>query len=100
MEYFFEKTFTVLIIFIIFIFEIISFIIDTMDKITDKFKLLFKDELHKLFIKAGIIDINDIITNDGEKIFLTWLLFSKYKDDFKVEVVDKMQRVNNLTPIQ
>lgn len=53
---------------------------------TDKMSLMFKSEPEKSYRKAGIINGDDIITDQGAKIFLTWLL--KKNPEFKAEVVD------------
>jgi hypothetical protein len=60
--------------------------IDNMN-IIEKFTLNLKSEPEKSFRKAGIINGDDLLTDDGQKIFLTWLL-SKNKAEFKTEVVD------------
>lgn len=56
--------------------------------IIEKFKLALKSEPQKSFRKAGITNGDDILTEDGQKIFLSWLLNEKYAADFKKEVVD------------
>lgn len=53
----------------------------------EKFTLLFKSEPQKSFRKSGITDGDDLLTTEGTKIFLTWLL-NKNQDAFKTEVVD------------
>lgn len=55
--------------------------------IIEKFTLNLKSEPEKSFRKAGIINGDDLLTDDGQKIFLTWLL-SKNKQEFRTEVVD------------
>lgn len=53
----------------------------------EKFALAFKKEPQKSFRKAGITNGDDILTDQGSRLFLTWLL-SKHEMDFKKEVVD------------
>lgn len=57
--------------------------------IQDKFLLAFKAEPEKSFRKAGITNGDDFLTDDGQKIFLSWLL-KKNGNDFKKEVVDAL----------
>lgn len=54
-----------------------------------KFSDLFVQEPKKSFRNAGVTDSSDILTEDGQKVFLSWLL-SKNQDAFKTEVVDKI----------
>lgn len=55
--------------------------------LSEKMALVFKGEPEKSFIKAGIIDISEELTEEGWEIFGTWLL-KKNGDAFKKEVVD------------
>ena len=55
----------------------------------EKFILLAKKKPEKSFRKAGILDGNDIITQEGLEMFCTWLLQTK-GEEFKKEVVDKL----------
>lgn len=55
--------------------------------IKEKFVLALTKEPQKSFRKAGITNGDDLLTEEGGKIFLTWLL-NKNADDFKKEVVD------------
>ena len=55
----------------------------------EKFKLAFKSEPEKTFRKLGITDGDDLLTSEGQTIFLGWLL-EKNKNDFKKEVCDPM----------
>lgn len=55
--------------------------------ISEKFLLAFKAEPEKSFRKAGITNGDDFLTDEGQKIFLSWLL-KKNGDGFKKEVVD------------
>ena len=68
-------------------YEIINDKKSTMKNIKESFVLLLKSEPEKSFRKAGITDGDDLLTNDGQLVFLTWLL-NKNKDVFKTEVVD------------
>lgn len=56
----------------------------------EKYALVFKPEPQKSFRKAGLTTGEDILTDEGQKIFLSWLLNKKYAVDFKKEVVDDM----------
>lgn len=55
----------------------------------DKFATMFLSEPEKTFRKAGIINGDNVLTEDGKKIFLSWLL-KKYGTEFKSEVVDEL----------
>ena len=56
--------------------------------IIQKFALALKAEPQKSYQKAGITDSSDMLTEDGTKIFLTYLI---NKDtDFKTQVVDEL----------
>lgn len=70
-------------------FELVSTSNKTNMNITEKFALAFKSEPEKSFRKAGITNGDDFLTEDGQKIFLSFLL-KKYGNEFKAEVVDKL----------
>jgi len=53
----------------------------------ERFVLAVTPEPQKSFRKAEITDGDNLLTQDGQKIFLTWLL-GKYADEFKTAVVD------------
>lgn len=55
--------------------------------ILEKFALAFKSEPEKSFRKAGITNGDDLLTEEGTEIFLSYLL-KKEGTDFKKEVVD------------
>jgi hypothetical protein len=55
--------------------------------IIQKFALAFKKEPEKSFVKAGITNSDDFLTEDGLKIFLAWML-KKHGEEFKTDVVD------------
>ena len=55
----------------------------------EKFVLAFKSEPEKTFRKTGITNGDDILTDDGMKIFLSWLL-KKNQVEFKKEVADNL----------
>ncbi len=57
-----------------------------MSDLLNKFVLNFKKEPDKSYIKAGIKDKDGVITEDGIKVFLTYLLDKN--PDFKKDVVD------------
>ena len=57
--------------------------------IKEKFTLAFKSEPEKSFRKTGITNGDDFLTDDGQHIFLSWLL-KKHGADFKTEVVDDL----------
>lgn len=54
----------------------------------EKFAIALKGEPEKSYRKAGITNGDDVLTDDGVKIFLTWML--KKNPDFKTEVVDNI----------
>ena len=56
----------------------------------EKFALAFKSEPEKSFRQAGITNGDDLLTDEGQSIFLSWLL-KKNGDDFKKEVVDLLE---------
>lgn len=56
----------------------------------EKFALALVKEPQKSFRKAGVTDNNDLLTDEGTRIFLSWLLHSKYADEF-------LKVVNDLT---
>lgn len=68
--------------------EQLELITTTMD-IKEKFQLAFKSEPEKSFRKAGVTNGDDYLTDDGQKIFLSWLL-KKHGAEFKTEVVDSL----------
>ena len=53
------------------------------------FSNLFTSEPEKSFRKLGITNDCDILTADGQQIFMSWLL-QKNKNEFKIEVIDKL----------
>ena len=58
--------------------------------IKEKFVLAITPEPKKSFRKAGVTDGDDILTDEGTKVFLTWLLHNKYAEEFKTQVVDEI----------
>ncbi len=58
-----------------------------MKTLKEKFALKFKKEPEKSFIKAGILDMNENLTEEGREVFESYLL-KKFGEDFKTEVVD------------
>ncbi len=60
-----------------------------MTKLTEKFALLLKSEPEKSFRKSDITGTDDILTEEGTDIFLSWLL-KKNGEAFKTEVVDEL----------
>ena len=58
--------------------------------IKEKFILSLTSEPKKTFRKAGITDGDDLLTDEGQKVFLTWLLHSKFAEEFKKEVADEL----------
>lgn len=61
-----------------------------MSTLTEKFTLALTKEPQKTFRKVGITNGDDILTDDGQKVFLAWLLNAKFADDFKKDVADGM----------
>lgn len=57
-----------------------------MSNLTEKFVLALTPEPQKSYRKAGITNGDDVLTDEGVKVFLTWLL-AKHPD-FKTEVVE------------
>lgn len=57
--------------------------------IINKFSQLFLKEPQKSFRKAGITDDTDMLTEDGQKVFLTWLL-KQNEEKFNTEVVQPL----------
>jgi len=60
-----------------------------MSNIQEKFVLAFKSEPEKTFRKTGITNGDDILTDDGQKVFLSWLL-KKNQVEFKKEIADDL----------
>lgn len=67
----------------------INFTPTLMSTVKERFALLLKSEPEKTFRKAGITNGDDILTEEGRDIFLSWLL-QKHGEEFKKEVVDKI----------
>lgn len=55
--------------------------------ITEKFKLFITPEPKKSFRKAHITNGDDFLTDEGQRVFLVWLL-NKHADEFKTDIVD------------
>lgn len=68
--------------------ELISSLTNNQMGIKEAFVLALTSEPKKSFRKAGITNGDDLLTEDGQKIFLTWLLHTKHSDEFKTGVVD------------
>lgn len=62
--------------------------INKIMNIKESFVLALTSEPNRTFRKAGITNGDNILTDEGQKIFLSWLL-SKHADEFKV-LVDEM----------
>ena len=62
---------------------------NTNMNLKDKFTLAFKGEPEKSFRKTGITNGDDFLTEDGQQVFLGWLL-KKHGEEFKKEVVDDL----------
>lgn len=62
--------------------------------IVEKFALTFTKEPQKTFRKLNITDGNDLLTQEGARVFLTWLLQNKHADEFKKDCLDKMIKEN------
>lgn len=63
--------------------------IHIMKDIKERFTLAFKQEPEKSFRKTGITNGDDFLTDDGQKVFLAWLL-KKHGEEFKTDVVDDL----------
>jgi len=68
--------------------ELISSNKTTMVNLKEKFILGLTKEPQKSFRKAEVTDGDDILTEEGAKVFLTWLLHTVHADAFKKDVVD------------
>lgn len=60
---------------------------NNMPKLLNKFQNIFLQEPEKSFRKAGITGEDGMLTDEGQEVFLTWLL-KKNGDAFKTEVVE------------
>lgn len=67
-------------------YKVLSYKISTMD-LKEKVALAFKSEPEKSFIKAGVMNADESLTQDGKDVLLSFLL-KKYGKEFKKEVVD------------
>lgn len=55
--------------------------------LAEKFVLALTPEPQKTFRKVGITNGDDLLTDEGQKVFLSWLL-KKNQEEFKKEVAD------------
>jgi hypothetical protein len=60
--------------------------------LSSKFNEIFLQEPEKTFRKAGVTNESGMLTDDGQKIFLSWML-RKNGAEFKTEIVDKLVEV-------
>lgn len=60
-----------------------------MSNLKEKFVQIFLSEPEKSFRKAGITNSDGILTEEGQEVFLTWVL-KKYGPEFKTDVVDPL----------
>lgn len=60
----------------------------SMPTLRDQFALSLVKEPQKSFRKAGITDNNDMLTDEGMRIFMSWLLHNKHADEFLKTVTD------------
>ncbi len=65
-----------------------------MTNLVTKFSNLFVKEPQLSFRKSGITDNQDILTDEGQKVFLSWLL-TQNADKFKKEVVDELLKTED-----
>jgi hydrogenase maturation factor len=56
---------------------------------------LFRKEPNKTFREAEITDGDDILTKEGMYIFTSWLLHSKYAEEFKKAIADEIVAKKN-----
>lgn len=61
-----------------------------MSTLYSKFRMGIKSEPEKSFIKKGIMNADESLTSAGTDLLLAFLI-SKFKDEFKKEVVDKIE---------
>lgn len=59
-----------------------------MSTLKEKFVLLTTKEPEKTYRKAGLVDGDNLLNDEGAKIFLTWLLGKN--PEFKTEVADAL----------
>lgn len=62
---------------------------DSRIGVLERFATAILPEPEKSFRKAGITNGDNLLTSDGQKVFLSWLL-KKYGVDFKKDVVDEL----------
>lgn len=67
-----------------------------MSKLTEQFALLRKKEPQKSFFKLGITDQDDQLTEEGQELFIQWLLDINEKEfnDAVVQPLLKEQKSN------
>lgn len=56
----------------------------------EKFANIFTKEPFKSFRKANVTNGDDLLTPDGARIFINWLLKSKFAEDFNKEIVQEI----------
>jgi hypothetical protein len=59
----------------------------SMTNLKEQFALSLVNEPQKSFRSAGVTDGNDMLTQEGANVFLSWLLHTKHTGEFK-KVVD------------
>lgn len=60
-----------------------------MSNIAEKIKMMTMGEPMKTFVKAGIATVDGTFTPEGKQAFFDFLV-SKFGDDFKTAIVDKL----------
>ncbi len=70
-------------------FELLSNKNNIMANLKEKFVGIFISEPNKTFRKVGITNGDNMLTSEGQEVFISWLL-QKHGDEFKTEVADKM----------
>jgi len=61
-----------------------------MSSLKEKFVMALTKEPQKTFRKADITNGDDMLTEEGQSVFLSWLLHSKYAEEFKEEVMNNL----------
>lgn len=60
-----------------------------MSNLITIFKNITRSEPNKTFVKAGVMNEDLSLTNEGQQLFIQYL-FDTYADEFKTKVVDKI----------
>lgn len=61
----------------------------TIMNLITTFKNMTRSEPNKTFVKAGVMNEDLTLTNEGNELFIQFM-FDKHADEFKTDVVDKI----------